>query len=198
MSNSNANNNQQVLDYLQTLITPNNPLYAIVDAAQNDYIIQLLYQHAEKIEIQSLFEGSKGQEMASVAPYLVSFTTPDHPLLLTLIEKGWGNNWGVYLSCSGGFEAVRKQLRQCIRVKGSDGDYRLFRFYDPRVFREYLPSFDAEQLSLFFGEISHYWLEDANKTAFSYQLDKQQLLTERIDTTQAVSESASPSPLKTE
>ena len=190
--------NHPVLSYLQTLMTENNPLYAIVDAAQSDYIIQLLYQHSEKTEIQSLFEGKKGQEMASVAPYLVSFTTPDHPLLLTLVEKGWGNHWGVYLRCSGGFEAVRKQLRQCIRIKGSDGDYRQFRFYDPRVFIEYMPTFDANQLSLFFGEINSYWVADANKTAFNYQLDKQQLLIQRIDETQAVSESDNPSPLNTE
>jgi hypothetical protein len=39
---------------------------------------------------------------------------------------------------------------------------------------------------------------DTNKTAFNYQLDKQQLLIQRIDETQAVSESANPSKINTE
>ena len=195
---SESNTNQPVFDYLQTLISPDHPLYAIVDAAQSDYIIQLLYQYAEQIPIQSLFEGKKGQEMASVAPYLVSFETPDHPLLQTLVEKGWDNHWVTYLKCPGGFDAVRKQLRQSLRVKGSDGDYRLFRFYDPRVFKEYSPSFDNDQLTLFFGEITGYWVAESQQTAVNYQLVNQQLLTQQVGVTQADNASDSPSPLNTE
>lgn len=172
---------QQVLAYLQTLII-DKPLYAIVDAAQDEQVIELLQQHAEKTRLQSLFEGEQGEEMAPVAPYLLQFNTPDNPMLHTIVQHGWGKNWGLYFDYPGEFEAARNQLRQCIRVKDNDSDYLTFRFYDPRVFRQYISTFDMSQLIAFFGAIGNYWLEDEKTTGvLHYQIRDLQLHVQAID-----------------
>lgn len=181
-SDDNASTQQQALCYLQSLIA-DNPLYAIIDAGQDETIVELLHQHQkQQMPIQSLFSGKKGQEMASVAPYLVQINTPDNALLKIMLEQGWGKHWAVYFSYSGDFNAARNQLRQCIRVKGSNNEHLTFRFYDPRVFRQYIPTFDMSQLIAFYGAIESYWVEDKNATGLlRYQLRELQLDVQPID-----------------
>lgn len=152
---------QQVHSYLKNLIT-DKPLYAIIDSAQNKIIIEQLHQQAKETPIQSLYEGKTGQELALVAPYLAQLNTPDNALLKQLIQQGWGNHWAVYFNYPGDLDAARNQLRQCLRVSDTDKQYQTFRFYDPRVFRKIIPTFDMSQLITFYGAIGSYWLEDSS------------------------------------
>lgn len=153
----------QVLLYLQGLMD-DKPLYAIVDAAQDETLIDLLMLHDKNTTIQSLFEGETAQELAAVAPYLVKFDHPDHPLLSNLIQQGWGNHWSIFFDYPGDFSNARNQLRQCIRISDNEQNYLNFRFYDPRVFNQYIPTFDLSQLIAFYGAIGSYWLEDKKAT----------------------------------
>jgi len=133
------------------------PLYAILDAARDVKILALLLQHKE--EYQSLYEGPDGAELAQVAPYLVKLKK-DSALLDTLVREGWGQSWGVYLTCPGEFAEVRRHLRHFLEVKLPDGKQVYFRFYDPRVLRTYLPTCTAEEANQFFGPIKKYLIED--------------------------------------
>jgi pSer/pThr/pTyr-binding forkhead associated (FHA) protein len=133
------------------------PLYAILDAARDIKILALLLQHKE--EYQSLYEGQEGAKLAQVAPYLVKLKK-DSALLDTLVREGWGQSWGVYLTCPGEFAEVRRHLRHFLEVKLPDGKQVYFRFYDPRVLRTYLPTCTPEETNQFFGPIKKYLLED--------------------------------------
>jgi len=136
------------------------PLYAIVDAAQDEQIIPLLQQYTNTRQ-QCLFEGKLAEQVATAAPYLVQFnSTNDDPLLEQLVMRGWGENWCIYINEPESFDTIRRHLRQCLRVKDDDG-YMLFRFYDPRVFMEIIPDFNPDELNAFFGPIQFYLLEDA-------------------------------------
>ena len=116
------------------------PLYAILDAARDIKILALLMQAKE--EYQSLYEGVEGAKLAQVAPYLVKLGK-DSPLLGSLLLEGWGNSWGVYLTCAGEFQEVRRHLRHFLEVQLPDGKQVYFRFYDPRVLRVFLPTCTA-------------------------------------------------------
>ncbi|MFA5983580.1 MAG: DUF4123 domain-containing protein [Methylococcaceae bacterium] len=133
-----------VLAFLQAQIQPEQPLYAIVDAAQDSKAILQLLKHAvPKLNIANLFEGERGEELAPAAPYLVEFTREGHPLLVKLANQGWQRNWAVYFAYPNGFENALHKLRRDISVTDSDHMPMLFRFYDPNVFQRYLPLFDA-------------------------------------------------------
>jgi hypothetical protein len=133
------------------------PLYAILDAARDVRILALLMQSKE--QYQSLYEGVEGDKLAQVAPYLVRLEK-DSLLLSSLILEGWGNSWGVFLSCADDLQAVRRYLRHFLEVQLPDGKQVYFRFYDPRVLRVFLPTCTADETNQFFGPVKHYLMED--------------------------------------
>src|SRR5271166_2103043 len=90
------------------------PLYAILDAARDIKILALLMQTKE--EHQSLYEGVQGDKLAHVAPYLVHLQK-DSLLLGSLVLEGWGNSWGVYLTCDRDVQEVRRHLRHFLEVQ---------------------------------------------------------------------------------
>jgi hypothetical protein len=133
------------------------PLYAVLDAARDVKIFALLLQSNE--EYQSLYEGPQGAKLAQVAPYLVRLKK-DSLLLEKLVRDGWGESWGVYLTCASEFNEVRRHLRHFLEVMLPEGKQAYFRYYDPRVLRVYLPTCTFEETDNFFGPIQNYSMED--------------------------------------
>ena len=82
-----------------------------------------------------------------------------------LIKVGWGKSWGVFLDAKVSFPEVRKHLRRFLTVEIEGGQKVLFRFYDPRVMRVFIPSCTSEQRREFFGKIEHVFLESEEDTA---------------------------------
>lgn len=133
-------------------------LFAVLDAARDDRILQLLRESPN--EVRSLYEGSKGDAMADAAPYLVRLGPQDW-LLESLVTEGWGQSWGVYFDCALSFKEVRRHLRHFLRVQQEGAqEFIYFRFYDPRVLRIFLPTCIAAQLDQFYGPIQRFLFED--------------------------------------
>lgn len=133
------------------------PLYALLDAACEPSVLKALFESKE--QYQSLFEGPQGAQLAHFAPYLVRLPA-ESPFIATLVEQGWGKNWGVLVTCAEPLEALRHHFRQLLMVKLPDRKQVYFRFYDPRVLRLFLPTCNAEQIRLLFGPIQYYIMED--------------------------------------
>jgi len=133
------------------------PLYALLDAACEPSVLKVLFESKE--QYQSLFEGPQGAQLAHFAPYLVRLPE-NSPLIGALVEQGWGKNWGIYLTCPEPLEALRWHFRHFLMVKLPDRKQVYFRFYDPRVLRLFLPTCTAEEISLIFGPVKYYLIED--------------------------------------
>jgi hypothetical protein len=147
-------------DLLQMLCGLAEPLFALLDAARDPRVLQVLRLSGE--HHQSLYEGTKGEELADFAPYLVE-VSPDSPLLETMVREGWGQSWGVYLTCPQPFAEVRKHFRRFLLVKSEeDGRTLYFRFYDPRVLRIFLPTCTPAEAVEFFGPIREFLMEAAD------------------------------------
>ncbi|MFZ4859451.1 MAG: DUF4123 domain-containing protein [Desulfuromonadaceae bacterium] len=144
------------VDLFQFLRNQSSQLFAILDAARDPMILELLQQ--SEIQFQSLYDGEKGDELAAYAPYLVQLPV-ESPVLERLVHGGWGKAWGVYLTCNEPFDVVRKHMRHFLFVQAEDGRKLYFRFYDPRVLRNTLPLFDPEEATRFFGQLGCYLLE---------------------------------------
>ncbi|MBI4705788.1 MAG: DUF4123 domain-containing protein [Deltaproteobacteria bacterium] len=132
------------------------PLFAVLDAARDGRILDLL--RTIESEHASLYEGLAAERLVDVAPYLVRLP-PGSALLEALVREGWGHCWGIYLTSRRPFGAVREFLRQFLVVELEGEGKVLFRFYDPRVLREFLPVCTARQQSLLFADVAAYLVE---------------------------------------
>jgi len=155
------------------------PLYAILDAAQDPEILAVLRKSGQPYE--SLYEGPRGEALASVAPYLVR-VPEDSVLLKTLEQRAQAKSWGVFLTCDQQSKEIRKHLRRFLTVQLPDGSKVLFRYYDPRVLRVFLPSCTAEEAADFFGPVKDYWIEgEGPGKLLQFRLDGGVLVKRQMD-----------------
>jgi pSer/pThr/pTyr-binding forkhead associated (FHA) protein len=141
---------------LEILRSQKEPLYAILDAARDPMAFLRIHECPE--QKQSLYEGPQAAELAFVAPYLIALPKTS-PFLEQLVREAWGESWGVYLTCNEPFDALRKHLRRFLTVELEAGKKVLFRYYDPRVLRIFLPTCTADERRQFLGPISRYLVE---------------------------------------
>jgi hypothetical protein len=131
-------------------------LYAVLDAARDPVVLaKVLTSDVQSI---CLYEGSISHELAAVAPYLVKLRRGD-ALTTWLVEEGWGKSWGVFARSAQEMENVRRHFRRLLRVKDESGRTLLFRYYDPRVLRVYLPTCNEKDTPAVFGPLSAYLVE---------------------------------------
>jgi Domain of unknown function (DUF4123)/FHA domain len=163
-----------VLSILNSLT---HPLYAILDAARDPLVYQLV--HACPDKKQSLYEGPQASELAFVAPYLVALPK-ESPFLERLVREGWGKSWGVYLTCEKPFEELRKDLRRFLTVELEGGKKVLFRYYDPRVLSTFLPTCRPSEASGFFRDVRLYLCERGDGALERFSVGKDGLQHESI------------------
>ncbi|WP_158502295.1 DUF4123 domain-containing protein [Vitiosangium sp. GDMCC 1.1324] len=144
-------------ELLELLRAQRAPLFAVLDAARSGRVLKLLQGTQDKY--QSLYEGPEAEKLSRVAPYLLA-VSKDSMTLERLVNDGWGQSWGVYLSCRLPFTDVRRHLRRFLLVESEETREQLyFRFYDPRVLRAFLPGCSPQQWREFFGETECFWME---------------------------------------
>ncbi|KYF97358.1 hypothetical protein BE20_38830 [Sorangium cellulosum] len=128
----------------------------MVDAARDPRIRLLLGEAGE--QTASLYTGFQGEILADVGPTLVHLP-PGSTLLDALVDCGWGDSWGVFLTSNRPFGDVRKHLRRFLLVESGTGKQQYFRFYDPRVLRGFLPTCGPRKLEALFEEIEAFAME---------------------------------------
>ncbi len=112
-------------------------LYGVFDGARDPRLIQLLNESVE--EHASLYEGAEAAVLDEFAPYLVRFAK-DSRLLERLVTEGWGGAWGIYFVSREAPKDVRRHFRRFLMVLDETSNKKMyFRFYDPRVLREFFP-----------------------------------------------------------
>src|ERR1035438_6111751 len=99
-----------------------------------------------------------------------------------ILSKGWGNHWGIFAIADADLQVMRQHLRRFLTVYDEKGKPLLFRFYDPRVMRVYLPTCNAEELGAIFGPVASYVLEDeSSKTLLRFQCALGQLGIQKLE-----------------
>ena len=149
--------------------------WMILDAARDERI----YRAIERTQQDSccLFAGRLTYAMKHVAPYLIE-ADKEERLTRLVLEKGWGDAWGVFLQSSFSLETLRIHFRKFLRVKDQAGQVLLFRYYDPRVLRVYLPTCLPGELETVFGPVHSFLVEDeAPDSILRYKLMDRKLYT---------------------
>lgn len=132
-------------------------IFALLDGARDTRIYSKLAD--SRVEAASLFRGEQAEELATVAPYLVPLFRDD-PLTEWLITFGWGNSWGIFIEASITLNELRRHLQSFVMVYDPKGKPLFFRYYDPRVFRVYLPTCNESELKTVFGPVNAFYMED--------------------------------------
>jgi len=150
---------QRYLDEIRKRLWPNETgrdVYALLDGARD----RRIYGHIVDSYLDStcLYSGPLSPELEVVAPYLVELEYDDR-LTRRIVEDGWGCSWGIYLKSATSLKRLRRHLREFLLVAGPSGQRLVFRYYDPRVLRIYLPTCTAGELRTVFGPIETFWME---------------------------------------
>jgi hypothetical protein len=138
-------------------------IWMILDAARDRRIFSLLLEC--HLVYSCLYSGALHPEIELAAPYLVQLEY-ENPATHKLIRNSWGQSWGVFLRCDASLERLRRHLRHFLLVSGPTGERLLFRYYDPRVLRVYLPTCTIEELRTVYGSIECFWTEDERSENF--------------------------------
>ncbi len=132
------------------------PLYAVLDAARDDLVLPWVRQCGA--DTLCLYDGWQAQELSDVAPYLVALPRGSD-VLRDLLSRAWGQSWGVFFTSAEPMRELRRHLRRFLRVQVEGRGRMLFRFYDPRVLRAFLPTCSLEEANRFFGPIDAFVVE---------------------------------------
>jgi hypothetical protein len=157
---------------------PRTDIYAVVDGARDRRIFSnLVNSYANSV---CLYRGDLHPELEFAAPYLVQVDFDDR-FTQSLIRDGWGQSWGIFLKAPGGIDRLRKHLRSLLRVEDESGRKLVFRFYDPRVLRAYLPTCFADELKTVYGGIECFYTEgETAEGLIEFRLDRGKLLTTAV------------------
>jgi hypothetical protein len=135
---------------------PSRDIWMIVDGARTVEVFRMLLEC--HLEYSCLYSGSLTPELEMAAPYLVQLE-PDYRDTHRLIRQAWGNSWGVFLRSGTSLKNLRRHLREFLVVRDSSGNRLVFRYYDPRVLRVYLPTCVTGELRTVFGPVESFWTE---------------------------------------
>jgi len=141
----------------------------ILDLA-HDEIIYSKMLHSD-IEYVCLFEGRLAAELEHLAPYLIRLHK-NNPFTEWLFDNGGGKNWGIFIQSPADMNTLIRHFRRFVRVYDEEGTPMMFRFYDPRVFRVYLPTCNKSEREYVFGPVERYYAEGRNGEIIVYASDE--------------------------
>lgn len=145
---------------LKSLLFTGEPatVFAILDGASVPELLGNLSSF--RPEQVCLYRGELEPDLAEVAPYLAVLEL-NSPFTDWVLSNGWGKHWGIFGSARADLPALRKHFRQKVMVYDAAGRSLYFRYYDPRVLREYLPACGEKELLALFGPVRSFLVEDA-------------------------------------
>lgn len=79
-------------------------------------------------------------------------------------ETGWGESWGFLVHSETTLDRLKDHFQRYKMIADGSGTKKYFRYYDPRVLKQYLPACSKMELEDFFGPAEYFILEDAART----------------------------------
>ncbi len=128
--------------------------FALLDgAAQPDLLAILAHYQPERY---CLLRGALAPDLAAVAPYLVALE-PEAPFTDWVMSL-WGLSRCVLGVSRRDLHGLNRHFRSLILIEHADRQ-AYFRYYDPVVLRNYLPTCTEVELRAFFGDVEFFLVE---------------------------------------
>ena len=143
-------------------------LFAVIDACDAPEV-PAMWQVYGAAKAVSLYSGVSEHEYATFAPYLFRV---DADVLAWMRRGLWETPWGVFVLAPGqSLEELRRHFRQFLLVQDAGGEEMYFRFYDPRVLANFLPTCAREELRAMFGPVAAYGITAENGDEIAWRLE---------------------------
>lgn len=120
-----------------------------------------------------LLTGDLPPDMAYAAPYVI-YLPPDNRFTEWLLSQSFGKHWGIFVHCRHSMIEMRRHFRALVNVYDERANSMIFRFYDPRVLKRFLPTCSPDQLKTFFGKVETFFAEDG-PNLLGFQLENDDL-----------------------
>ncbi|OKH87072.1 DUF4123 domain-containing protein [Thalassospira sp. TSL5-1] len=138
---------EEIIHYGSYEAVPPMRTYIVLDSGK----MQWGYSEIEHcgMPFRCLFKGQAAEDLKDVAPYLIEldqeneFThrlfkyMPEMPDVMTSVHV-WHQEPGIYIRTRADFSSIWKRLRKFPRMQNDQGQWYFFRFWEPRVLRNYL------------------------------------------------------------
>jgi hypothetical protein len=148
-------------------------IHALVDPARDPAINAELATAG--LRSFCLYGADLPQVLVAVAPHLVPLVEGAR-FGHAFASRGRGRAWGVLVASHAPAETLAEHLTGLTRARLPDGREVLFRYYDPRVLRRYLPTCTADELGRVFGPIEAFLIESATGEQREYVRDDDKLV----------------------
>ena len=157
-------NADELIDEFESLLFANEDElgFSILDGASVPGLLPALAEHEP--EYVCLYRGELAPDVAEAAPYLVRLD-PETEFTRWVVGEGWGKHWGIFAVSLSDLQTLRRHFRGFLTVYDSDARPMLFRYYDPRVLRTYLPTCNSNELDTIFGPVQRYLVESDDARA---------------------------------
>lgn len=163
----------------ENLLSNRTKLYCVLDGAAIPNLPMRLYETGAAN--YCLFGGKLSPDVVHMAPYLVYLST-NNKFTDWILEESFGKNWGVFAHSRFSIIEMRRHFRSLISVHDEKGNPLIFRYYDPRVFRKFLPTCEIGELKTLFGKVETYFAEAKDSPQLiSYRIVNNELVTNEID-----------------
>jgi hypothetical protein len=144
-------------------LPPHERLYAVLDGARDRLVRPWVIE--TRAAAWCLYRGDLTPALESAAPWLLRLM-PGQPSTEQFFARAWNRAWGILIATSVPSRELRRHLRRFFVVRTEDKKKMLFRYYDPRVLRIFLPTCTPEEVTQFFGPISAMVAEAEEPDAF--------------------------------
>ncbi|MBZ9785795.1 DUF4123 domain-containing protein [Pseudomonas sp. REP124] len=126
--------------------------YLLLDGASIDSLPTRLYRLDSSPTIEWLYHGTPYRALFDVGPALVVLRA-DSPLEKAFMDH-WQHDAGVMLESDAPMLELAEYLRSLLHARVRGGASLLFRYYDPRVMRHWLPALSSAERDRMMGPIS--------------------------------------------
>jgi len=130
--------------------------YLLLDGAQIDHLMQIIYQLQPASEIYRLYERTRYAALADAGPVLIA--TDQSSLLSQHFERHWCATAGVALASRAPIEQLAQHLSSLVHASVSGGVNVLFRYYDPRILQRWLTDMSDGQRNSALGPVQRFRL----------------------------------------
>jgi len=152
--------------------------FAILDgAAVPDLALKIYEMQPHAV---CLYRGELEPDLAEVAPYLVELFPGTAFTDWFLSEGTKVADWGIFARSPYSLTEMRKHFRKFLTVYDETGKPLLFRYYDPRVLRKFLPTCEREGLEKLFDRVTEFLAENGESEFIKFELLNGKLQTSSV------------------
>ena len=155
------------------LFSETSRLYCVLDGASVPNLPMRLYE--TNTPNYCLFRGELDAELTYAAPY-VAVMIPGSSFSEWVLNECSGQHWGIFAQSRHSIKEMRRHCRALLNVYDEKGNPMIFRYYDPRVLRKFLPTCTSDELVALFGKIETLFAETEDGGALTaYHLENEEL-----------------------